>query len=59
MDNLAKSDLIFNEFNDLNVEGLNLLKFDSDGILIPKKVEYTIRKYFFHPFFRRAELPEM
>jgi hypothetical protein len=46
MDNLAKSDLIFNEFSDLNVEGLNLLKFDSDGILIPKKVEYTIRKYF-------------
>lgn len=46
MNNLAKSDLIFNEFNDLNIEGLNLLKFDSDGILIPKKVEYTIRKYF-------------
>lgn len=45
VDKFAKSDFIFNEFNELDVDGLNLLKFDSDGILIPKKVAYTIKKY--------------
>lgn len=43
MNKLAKSDFIFNE---LSIDGLNLLKFDSNGLLIPKKVEYNIKKYF-------------
>lgn len=42
----AKKNLIFNEYNELDTDGLNLLRFDSDGLLIPKKVEYTIKKYF-------------
>ena len=38
--------LNFHSLVELNIEGLNLLRFDCDGILIPKKTEYNIRKYF-------------
>lgn len=38
--------LNFYSLVELNIEGLNLLRFDCDGILIPKKTEYNIRKYF-------------
>ena len=38
--------LNFHSLVELNIEGLNLLRFDCNGILIPKKTEYNIRKYF-------------
>lgn len=43
---VENSILSFCDLEELNNEGLSLLKFDCDGILVPKKTEYNIRKYF-------------
>lgn len=45
MNNLPSECKNFNNFSDLDLEGLNLLKFNSDRLLIPKKVEYALSKY--------------
>jgi hypothetical protein len=41
MDNCAD----WSNFYEFDNTGLDLLKFDSDNILVPKKIEYNLRKY--------------
>jgi len=50
MEEIGKTGLNFDfeflDLNDLDTQGLHLLKFDCATILIPKKSEYVIKKYF-------------